>query len=168
MKKKTRAQKLLLLHKNHQPWVPSSLVAQLPPEQESTSPKAAAFLFQSGSIHLPLGLRIQTGQTELISKKGQSLAQCFRRQGLINANWHKFTLKCIQKMIWAMDRWTLCGKANVANDNCRMEAVGLECTLQNSFNFPYEKFHSKVLGENVNEDHAKTLTGRTRGPQKVG
>lgn len=35
--------------------------------------------------------------------------------------WHNFTLKCIPKIIWAMDRWTICGKANMVT-----------CLLKNS------------------------------------
>ena len=52
-------------------------------------------------------------QTQLHSRKGEALAECFKEWGSMNAD-DTFTLKCIQKMISAMDRWTICGKANMA------------------------------------------------------
>lgn len=123
-KKKKRAQKLLLLHENHKSWVPDLMVAWLPQGQESTSRKQQHTCFDQGALIYSLGIKIQTGQYTyslfLWTVRPWPSALEDGTQW-IKLWWHNFTLKCIPKIIWAMDRWTICGKANMVT-----------CLLKNS------------------------------------
>lgn len=145
-----RAQKLLLLHKNHQLsppvlWLPSYHGAEIYfPEDKSTPVLSREHSFL-GSQYSDWAVH-----TQLISREGQTLAKCFRRLGSMNGNDTTYFKMHPKTLIWAMKRWTLCGNANMAK--CSLKNLGDEFSVPYTIpsTFCFQIFITSI-GENVND-----------------